>query len=446
MKIKLIYPSSKLNPKFKLSKQSKIHRYPGLGLITVAALCPSNTEIRIVDDEFEDIDYEEETDLVGISLLTVNAKRAYEISENFRDRNIPVTLGGMHVTACPGEAFEHADSIVVGEAEDTWPELLKDFNSGKLKKIYKSSNNASLSNMPFPKRDLLNKKYYMTLNTIQATRGCPFNCEFCSIKASFGRKTRYRPVEEVIAEIKSLKGNAFVLNDDNLAQKREYYLELFQKLVPLKKKWVGEASWHIGKDDEILDLLERSGCGGMAIGFESLEAQPGVKKIMPSKHINIIYKEVIKKLHNHKIGVMGNFIFGFDNDTESTFEKTLDFTLDSHLDVAQFAILKPLPGTPLFKRLEQEKRITDKDWNNYAGLNLCFELKNMSAETFFKKYYWLINKFYSYREIATRVMYAVKKMSFNKACLSLAVNLGFRNQVLFTNSPARATKKNAVGA
>ena len=250
MRLKLIYPSQRTSHrKHNMMSPTKFHRYPGLGLLMVASLCPPDTEIKMVDEEFEDIGYEEETDLVGISLLTANALRAYEIAGHFRDRNIPVVLGGMHVTACPEEASKHADSIVIGEAEDTWDKLLRDFQSGELQKTYRSALDSDLSNMPFPRRDLLHKARYVTVNTVQASRGCSFDCEFCSIPALFGRQPRTRPIAEVIEEVKSLEGNIFVLNDDNLAQRNNYYKELFRRLIPLKKKWVGEASWNITQDD-----------------------------------------------------------------------------------------------------------------------------------------------------------------------------------------------------
>lgn len=427
MKVTLIYPSSrKSNPNLQWWKQPRSHRYPGLGWLIVASLCNPATDITLVDDEVEDIPYEKETDLVGISLFTANSYRAYEISKSFRCRGIPVILGGVHVTACPEEASEHADSIVVGEAEDTWPELLKDFNNGKLKRVYTSTNTSDLSNMPLPRRDLLDKTKYSTINTVQATRGCPFDCEFCSMRILFGSRTRCRPAEEVIEEIKSLDGNAFLLNDDNLAQKRDYYKKLFRSLIPLNKKWVGAASWNIANDNETLDLLEKSGCRALAVGFESLEPHYGVKKI-GSKGDNFLrYKEVVKKLHTHKIAVLANFIFGFDNDNESMFKKTLEFALESQIDTAQFNILVPYPGTPVYQRLEEEGRITDRNWSNYISCNLCYKLKNMSKRTFLEELYKLKRKFYSSSKIAIRVMRTLKRATLYESGLILAVNLGYK--------------------
>lgn len=427
MKVTLIYPSSrKSNPNLQWWKQPRSHRYPGLGWLIVASLCNPATDITLVDDEVEDIPYEKETDLVGISLFTANSYRAYEISKSFRCRGIPVILGGVHVVACPEEASEHADSIVVGEAEDTWPELLKDFNSGKLKRMYTSTNTSDLSNMPLPRRDLLDKTKYSTINTVQATRGCPFDCEFCSMRILFGSRTRCRPSEEVIEEIKSLDGNAFLLNDDNLAQKRDYYKNLFRSLIPLNKKWVGAASWNIANDNETLDLLEKSGCRALAVGFESLEPHYGVKKI-GSKGDNFLrYKEVVKKLHTHKIAVLANFIFGFDNDNESMFKKTLEFALESQIDTAQFNILVPYPGTPVYQRLEEEGRITDRNWSNYISCNLCYKLKNMSKRAFLEELYKLKRKFYSSSKIAIRVMRTLKRATLYESGLILAVNLGYK--------------------
>jgi len=427
MKVTLIYPSSrKSNPNLQWWKQPRSHRYPALGWLIVASLCNPATDITLVDDEVEDIPYEKETDLVGISLFTANSYRAYEISKSFRCRGIPVILGGVHVVACPEEASEHADSIVVGEAEDTWPELLKDFNSGKLKRMYTSTNTSDLSNMPLPRRDLLDKTKYSTINTVQATRGCPFDCEFCSMRILFGSRTRCRPAEEVIEEIKSLDGNAFLLNDDNLAQKRDYYKNLFRSLIPLNKKWVGAASWNIANDNETLDLLEKSGCRALAVGFESLDPHYGVKKI-GSKGDNFLrYKEVVKKLHTHKIAVLANFIFGFDNDNESMFKKTLEFALESQIDTAQFNILVPYPGTPVYQRLEEEGRITDRNWSNYISCNLCYKLKNMSKIAFLEELYKLKRKFYSSSKIAIRVMRTLKRATLYESGLILAVNLGYK--------------------
>lgn len=431
MDITLIYPSQrKSNPGFKWWKQPRSHRYPGLGLLTVAALCPSYCRIKLVDDDCEKIDTKENTDLVGISVLTINAFRAYEISQHFREKNTTVVLGGMHVSACPEEAAKHADAIVIGEAEDTWPILLQDFEEGTLKKVYRSSNSSELSNMPRPRRDLLVKKKYVTVNTVQATRGCPFNCEFCSITSLFGPRTRFRPVGEVIEEIKSLEGKIFLLNDDNIAQMSGYYRTLFQRLIPLKKTWAGNASWNIAKDEEMLKLLEKSGCRGLFIGFESLSPQPGVKKISASADNILLYKETVQKLHERRIKVIGAFIFGFDHEDESVFDRTLEFILDSQMDAAQLNVLTPFPGTPLYRRLKKEGRITESSWNNYMTSKLCFQLQHMSEKTFMEKFTRMKRKFHTYPNIGVRILRAAKISTPFELGVLLGINLGNRKSIV----------------
>jgi radical SAM superfamily enzyme YgiQ (UPF0313 family) len=430
MKIQLIYPSGrKTCPDIAWWKQPKSHRYPGLGLTMVAALSPGEADVSIVDDDREEVDFKKKVDLVGISLLTSNARRGYDLARLYRARGIPVVLGGMHASSCPEEAQENADTVVIGEAEDTWPALVKDFAAGRLQKVYRSSNSSDLRNLPFPRRDLLVKEDYITINNVQATRGCPFDCEFCSIAALFGNKTRFRPIEEVLAEIESLGGTTFMFSDDNLAQGGNYFKELFRRLIPLKKRWVSCASWNIARDDETLDLLERSGCRGLAIGFESLQPQHDVKKIRPTEDMALLYKESVRKLHRRGISILGAFIFGFDNEDETVFKKTLQFAVESQIDAAQLNILVPFPGTRLRKRLEAEDRIIEKDWSKHMASNLCFKLKNMTPETFLEGYRWVKRKFHTIPRIVQRLAWASTRSGPLELSLLLGVNLGNRKAI-----------------
>jgi radical SAM superfamily enzyme YgiQ (UPF0313 family) len=430
MNILLIYPSVRKSYQGTgYRNQPKSERYPGMGLALVAALSPPDARVTIVDDEREEIDYGRPADIVGISLLTCAAKRGYAIAREFRKREVPVVLGGMHVTACPAEAAKEADAIVVGEAEDTWPRLLKDFEAGTMKRVYRSTNSVSLAGLPFPRRDLLDKEAYITVNNVQATRGCPFNCEFCSITALFGRGTRCRPVEEVIEEIRSLEGDLFVLNDDNVAQEKEYFKEFFRRLIPLKKRWAGNASWNISCDDELLELMERSGCAGVFIGFESITPQEGVTKVVRAENRLWLFKEAVRKLHAHRIGIIGAFIFGFDNDDETVFERTLEFALESRIDTAQINILVPYPGTPLHARLEREGRIVERDWNRYMSDNVCFVPKHMSRETLFDGCLRVKRHFFSYPRVAMRIARAAVRSSPKALAVCAALNLGFKRGI-----------------
>ncbi len=428
MDIRLIYPSARrFGGGAAIAKnQARSHRYPGMGLTMVAALTPPGVGLSIVDDEREPAAYDRPTDLVGISLLTANAPRGYQIAREYRRRGVPVVLGGMHVTACPDEAAREADAVVVGEAEDTWPRLLRDFEAGRLQKVYRSSNDVPLAGLPVPRRELLRKREYITVNTIQATRGCPFDCEFCSISALMGRKTRCRPVEEVVEEVRGLDGRTFVLNDDNVAQENGYFKSLFERLIPLRKTWVGNASWNVSRDGEMMDLMARSGCTGVFVGFESLEAQPGVAKSVKSDSRIALYLEAVRRLHARGISVIGGFIFGFDSDDESAFPRTLEFAYESRIDAAQINILVPYPGTPLRERLEREGRIVERDWSRHLTNHVCFEPRKLSREALFENYLRVREEFSAYRRIASRFLRAVPYSRPRALAVNLAVNLAFR--------------------
>jgi radical SAM superfamily enzyme YgiQ (UPF0313 family) len=395
----------------------------------VAALCPRDARVSIVDDEREAIPDDRPVDLVGISLLTSNAKRGYEIAREFRRRGVTVVLGGMHVTACPDEAAEAADAVVVGEAEDTWPRLLRDFEAGALQKAYRSSNDSCLAGLPIPRRDLLRKEDYITVNTVQATRGCPFQCEFCAITALLGHRTRRRPVEEVIEEVRGLNGDIFVLNDDNVAQEMDYFKEFFRRLIPLRKIWAGNASWNISKDAEMLDLMARSGCAGAFIGFESIDSQSGLSKLARGENRLAVYKDTVRKFHARRMCVIGAFIFGFDNDDETVFARTLDFALESRIDTAQINVLVPYPGTPLYARLEKEGRIVERDWSRYITDNVCFEPKRMSRQTLLDGFTWVRRRFYSYPRVGLRVARASLRASPKATAAVFAVNMAFKRGI-----------------
>jgi radical SAM superfamily enzyme YgiQ (UPF0313 family) len=439
MIVRLIYPSARrFGGGAAIAKnQAKSHRYPGLGLTMVAALTPPGIGVSIVDDEREPDAYDRPADLVGVSVLTPNARRGYEIAQEYRRRGVPVVLGGMHVTACPDEAAREADAIVVGEAEDTWPRLLRDFEAGRLQKIYRSSNDVPLEGLPVPRRDLLRKREYITVNTVQATRGCPFDCEFCSISALMGRKTRCRPVEEVVEEVRGLDGRAFVLNDDNVAQENTYFKTLFERLVPLRKTWVGNASWNVSRDQEMMDLMARSGCTGVFVGFESLEAQPGVAKSIKSDSRTRLYREAVRRLHARGISVIGGFIFGFDSDDESIFPRTLAFAHESRIEAAQINVLVPYPGTPLRERLEREGRIVERDWNKHLTNHVCFEPRKLTREALFTNYLRVREAFSAYPRIAARFLRAVPYSRPRALAVNLAVNLAFRRGAVLLRKQKR---------
>ena len=393
MKLKLIVPVA--------VKQKSLARYfsiPPLNLLYVAAVTPKDVEIALVDEHVDEIDFEEEIDLVGITALTATAPRAYEIGDEFKKRGVKVVLGGIHPSLLPEEAIQHADAVVVGEAENLWPQLIEDFKRGELKRFYQSSQKPSLENLPFPRRDLLQGKRYLTKNFIQVTRGCPFDCDFCSVSRFFGKKHRFRPVGDVIKEIENLKGKFTVFADDNIVAHPRYAKELFKALIPYKKRWFSQAALTMNDDDELLRLAAQSGCEGVYIGFESL-SDIGLKKL--KKYTD--FKEAIHKLKSYGIRVEGSFIFGFDSDDKTVFEKTLKFTQDIKLDAATFHLLTPLPGTKLYEKLERENRIIKRDWSKYDFSTVVFEPKQMTMEELQEGIHWTMKEFYSLSSITRRL-------------------------------------------
>jgi radical SAM superfamily enzyme YgiQ (UPF0313 family) len=399
------------NPEYVSNKKKiRMSTYPSLGLAMLAALTPPEMSVKIINEEYEKIDFDEAVDMVGISFQTPAAPRAYEIADQFRRNGVTVVIGGVHASAMPNEAIEHADSVVIGEAENIWPKLLEDYGTGNLKRFYKANGYVDLRNLPIPRRELLNKKIYMSTNVVQASRGCPQGCEFCSIERFFGKKTRFRPIEEVIAEIKDMDRQNFLLfTDDNLIINPTYLKNLLTALIPLKRKWLGEASWVVGHKPEILKLMRKSGCLGLFIGFESIREQPNTNKTSMYNDMRNAYMKTVKNLHKNKIAVCGAMIFGFDNDDLSSFDETLRFCLEADVDVAQFSSLIPFPGTSLYDRLTKEGRIITRDWSKFTYIppGKVFIPKNMTCEELGRNIRRIYREFYSYKRLLPRLTRAL---------------------------------------
>tara|TARA_B100000315_G_scaffold199819_1_gene191811 strand:+ start:576 stop:1901 length:1326 start_codon:yes stop_codon:yes gene_type:complete len=386
-------------------------RMPGLGLLKVAALTPPDWEVKIIDEKIETLDLAQDADIVGISVMTTVISRAFEIAHNFRERGIKVIMGGMHVSMLPDEALKHCHSVLIGEAENLWDRVLDDFNRGDLKKIYKHENGyPSMKKLPIPNWNLYEKKGYLPVHFIETTRGCPWNCEFCCVTNSFGGKFRNRPVEEVEKEIQSLKPfeGKFILKnmiffvDDNIIGNKKHARELLNRIKPYNLKWLGQASMDIAKDNEILSLCQRSGCVGLMMGFETL-SQDNLKEVGKTFNKPRDYIDVIKKLHDYGIGVDGSFVFGFDNDDEGVFDRTLEFIFRAKLDVCYFSILTPYPGTKLYSNLLKEGRIIDNNWSKYDSNNVVFMPKLMKPQKLLEGYHYVQKKCFSYTSIIRRL-------------------------------------------
>ena len=396
MKIELIVPAVEENAPIQ-----------NLALPILAALTPPDVKISFTDDLLTPIDLEKglkEVDLVGITVVTKTALRAYHIADAYRKRGVPVVLGGIHPTALPEEAKEHADAVVIGEAERTWPQLIEDVRAGGLKDFYQQEGFIDPTEIPRPRREILPQRGYFPIDVIQVTRGCPFRCEFCSVRKFFGDTYRLRPIKDVVEEIKTLPHRWIMFNDDNIIGNPSYSRELLNDLIPLKKKWGAQASLSALKDIENVALLAKSGCIGLLIGFESLSK---TNLIRSQKYQNDPeeYREIIDRLHKFGISIWGSFIFGFDEDESSVFEETVSFAIRAKIFSVVFAILMPYPETAFYQRMKNEKRLIRDQWwlmEKSEEFTPYFVPKKMSGEALMEGWKKAWKEFYSFPSILKR--------------------------------------------
>ena len=419
-----------------LSPAGAMHRYNGLfakslhyapmTLALLAALVPSeiSTDIKIYDETAERIPLDLEADVIGITCITGTSARVYRFADYFRSRGMTVVLGGPHPSLCPEEAKTHADAVVVGLGDHSWPQLLQDFVQGNLQPFYQPEACESIANRPLPRRDLLNKKRYITLNTVEAVRGCHLSCAFCAYPKAFGKSVITRPVDEVIAEMKALHGKEVVFPDVNLLSDMGYLRELLTAMIPLKKWWFGLTTSDVTLDNDLVQLLKKSGCKGLLIGFESVNA---ASQIEMRKGINkpAGYKALMDILHQNGIMVMGCFAFGADEDGLDVFERTVRLSNEIQIDLPRYAIFTPFPKTDYYKQLEEEGRIVERDWALYDVEHCVFAPKQMSKTELEAGIHraWLGS--YSMNSILRRWRWYSPKL-FWLGWLYLFVNLGYR--------------------
>src|SRR5512133_126800 len=368
----------------------------------LAALAPSRWQVEHVDEEVCPVDVSAQVDLVGITFHTPSAHHAYDLAAQFRARGVPVVLGGPHVTLLPQEACQHADVIFIGEAEGLWQQFLLDFEQGRHQKIYQPSTVPSLEHVPPARKDLFHRKDY-TNGVLFASRGCPNQCDFCTLAVMYKNRLRQRPVAEVAAEYASFKGKVIIFWDDNIAGDLTYAKELFRAITPYHKWWSSQASIHAGQDDVFLDLAARSGCKQLFLGLESI-SQASMNEV--HKRFNRVeeYAAIIRRIHAHGIAVQAGIVFGFDSDTPAIFSETLDFLEQTGVQNATFNILTPFPGTRLFQRMESEGRILTYDWKKYnSRADVVFRPKQMSGAELLAGFQSAVRRFYSLDSIRKRL-------------------------------------------
>jgi len=378
---------------FKKNKDRlKLWFAPPLSLLTIASLTPPGIEVKIIDEHFEEIDFNTHYDLVGITAMTQQANRAYEIADRFRQKKIWVAMGGIHASILPDEALNHVDTVFIGEAEELWPVYLLDLISGNQRKIYKSDRLFDLKKSIIPRYELINFESFNNLTSyfkflpVQASRGCPHDCSFCVTTQFYGKKIRKKEIDQIISEISYLKkfndNNLLLFVDDNLFVDRTFAKALLRELIPLKIKYIAQSDVKVADDPELLRLAYLSGCMMIFIGFESINIQSLSAINTNSWKMKQLdrYPSAIKRIQENGIVVFGAFVIGFENDDLSTFNNIKEFVIKNFIP-GQFTLLTPLPGSRIFNQFKAEGRITDEPfWNKCSFFDMSFNHDKLGKE------------------------------------------------------------------
>ncbi len=395
-----------------INPNNAFQKYPPLSLAILASLTPPDWEVEILDFNFVPFEVKK-ADLVGITSFTCTANAAYEIAAKYRSNNMKVVMGGIHASVLPDEALNYVDSVVLGEAEGIWNKVIDDFVKGELKKTYKAEL-LPFENWPIPRHDLFHPYYRM--GVIQTSRGCPFNCDFCSVSLFNGNQYRLRPIDEVIAELKTIKEDKVFIIDDNILgvgkKNEERALELFKRMKNenINKTWFSYASINFADKPEILKAAADCGCTMIFIGFE---AEDDLQLKEMNKNLNIksgshLYHQAVKRINKYKIAVMGGFIIGLDSDTKETISNRLKFMLKHRINTLAVAFLTPLPGTKCYKNFEDEKRLINnnypKDWSKYNFLNVVYKPRNFTPLELSQEYFKIIVTIYKRKNIMMRTL------------------------------------------
>jgi radical SAM superfamily enzyme YgiQ (UPF0313 family) len=367
----------------------------------IAACTPPEFEVEIHDEIVAPLDLDKiDGEVVGITAVTPFAPRAYALAKELRARGQKVVMGGPHASALPEEAARHVDAVVVGEGDVLWPQALRDFQRGALRSIYRNERPVPLENLPRPRWDLTNPRSYVVPQVVQATRGCPFTCEFCSLRTVFpGYRTR--PVRDVIREVEQIPYKDVVFWDDNIIGSTTWAKEFFRELKPLGKRWYSQATITIARNKELVRLAGASGCGGLFVGLESFSAA-SLKET--NKAFNRVerYRQDVRLLADNGICTMSGLIFGFDEDTTSVFRETLDGAIEIGLTDIAASILTPYPGTPLFERMRRDGRLTTLDWSRYTSDEVVFTPVNLTVEQLMAGHNWVGQQFHSATNMVRR--------------------------------------------
>ena len=373
---------------------------PQLSLHILKGLTPEEYEVKIIEEEIRDVNFDEECDLVGLSCMTSNAPRAYYIASEFKKRGKAVVIGGVHPTIIPHEAALHADAVAIGEAENLWEDILIDFKAGRLKKYYQKGPPDLKKYIPMKNRS--GKRRLFNILPIMTTRGCPYTCEFCCVSDIYEKQIRHVPIENIVRSIEESEGRNFMFLDDNIIGNPGYAKELFTAIKPLNIKWVGQASISFVNDAGIMKLASESGCRGLFFGVESV-SETQLKRMKKSlKEIKNI-EDAVKKVKDLGIIFHASLIFGFDDDTESIFPETLKFLNKTKMSSASFNILTPYPGTKIYEQFKREGRLLTENWQYYDHSTCVFRPKHMTPYELQRGKIWVKKEFSKMHNIMRRL-------------------------------------------
>lgn len=402
-----------------------------LSIAILKALTPEDFGLEFYDEFIEEIPEDIQTDLVAMTVQTFSAFRAYEIADKFRKRKIPVVMGGYHPSLMPEEAIEYADAVVIGDAERIWAQVVNDAKNRNLKKFYKDLNLESLKGIGYD-RSLFKGKKYSNVLPIEFNRGCKYRCDFCSVSVFNRRRVKSRPVNEVIEEMKLLKNKYYLFIDDNICFNKERTEELFEAMIPLKKKWGCQISIDALKDESFVKLMAKSGCVVVMIGLESFNPQ-NLEEMNKKSNLKEDYSELINKIKKYGIMVWGSFVFGYEHDDVSVFKTTFDFAVKSKLYLANFNTLNPLPGTKLYQRMKQENRLVEDYWwrfEKYKYGEIMFKPKNLSIPELREECIRLRFRYNKYKNILYRAFDLKSNCkNLSNLILFLASNIVARKQI-----------------
>jgi len=384
-------------------RQIKYSLFPPLSLLTLAGLVPRDRYRMLVRDEHvEDVIVAEDVDLVVMTVYISSARRAYQLSDYYRARGAKVFLGGIHPTTLPEEAAQHADSVCLGPGESVFLHMLEDFEAGRLKKQYHGYRDTDLSNVPMARRDLMNQSKYLVPNTMVASRGCPYCCDFCYKESFWGRDYHaFRPLSEIRKELDTFRHKFVFFLDDNLLGNRREARRLFAMLREYDFVWQASASLDAAYTPGVLQEAYDCGCRSLFVGFESI-SKANMERAHKPQNRKYDYAEAISRFHDAGIMINGSFVYGFDDDDADVFARTAEFAIENKIETATFHILTPFPKTRLFATLEQEGRILHRDWDRYDTRHAVFTPRHITPSQLEEGYWWSYDQFYRYGSIIRR--------------------------------------------